>query len=890
MKFVRTFLVFAACMHAASFAVRAQVEDAWLPAANLSQSGGASAALLALASDDSAYSVWWDAVDGLRYTIGEVYSDAVKWSAARTAAGVDGGQDLRDSQRPVTLPPQRPLLLAGQSIAHLIYFTNEDQLLHARIVRGRFDAPQRIAENATDAAAVVDMSGTLHLAYVVGGSDARTAGIYYSRRSAQPFGSVIVSTPYLRGASAGDVQLSIAADAGRTIVVVWRQRGDARGSFVRSDDGGRSWSDPQEIAPRSGLLGAQSFVSVAATGRGEFELVWRDVGAAGCGIVQRRSFDGGATWSMPQRVLEDASPCPAQWMLQNRDDGLWLIGAPQGGAMLLAVREEGVWQRMGVVQMSVLASSQGAARSLLGYQCLSAAFGMYRIGLIGCDARGDVYVVISRYAGREFLAETRTRWSLPRTLFSAGPAPRMMTAARGVAGGDFVGWTSGRSVTDGQESVFMLSARANNQWLPAQIAVQAYGSETDRSGAIMVRRPSLAADAGRVHVVWQGGRSGRVFYSSAARRDAGSREGWSAPVALPAPTQIGGAPALAVDPWSRALFVMYPVSYNEERGVYVTRSEDGGTTWQPARKVIDGQAWPAVDEVRLAVDLRTREWHALFQQMDAADGSGGRALRYARSSDGGASWSLAEMILADGDLSAPLLASAGDGRVVVVWNRARPLDAVTQQGRAAAPYETWSRISRDGGRTWTARARVPGFGEISGAPSLAADAAGHVFLGAVGCTPDDSAVLLTTTLDAAGWSAPDSAPLHHPSAEGNTLLLLFDQRSETLDALLRVAAIQADGRLRPQIDVLQRRVDVLRVAGSPAAATALPRASPSPAATHMNALIPSPTVRVISLPATVDDGGTNVAASSVSSLALGLVGVVGLIGLALVGARVRRRR
>ena len=80
--------------------------------------------------------------------------------------------------------------------------------------------------------------------------------------------------------------------------------------------------------------------------------------------MQRRSSDGGVTWDGPQRVLEDAAPCPAEWRLQRRDGGVWLMGAPQGGVILLAQREGDIWSRVGTVQMTALEDARGAGVSL----------------------------------------------------------------------------------------------------------------------------------------------------------------------------------------------------------------------------------------------------------------------------------------------------------------------------------------------------------------------------------------------------------------------------------------------------------------------------------------------------------------------------------------------
>jgi len=852
----------------------------WLPAENLSRSGGAGGALLALGADDAVYSVWWDAVDGFRYTVGRVVARTVEWTEPRGAPDVDGGQDLRDPQRPRMLAPQRPSLFAAAGSAHYLYFTDDDRLLDLRIVRGRAEKPAVVSEDAIGAAGAVDVSGTLHLAYAVGSADG--AGIYYSRRTTSPSGVLAASSRYLRGAPQGDVQLDVAADGLGGVLIVWRQRIETRGMYVVSRDGGRTWSEPQEIAPRSGLLGAQSFISASAPTPGEFLLVWRDIGAPGCGLVQKRSSDGGVTWGDPQRVMEDATPCPTEWRMVRNDGATWLLGAAQGGRLLLAVWDGASWSRMGTVAMTHLDASQSGGGALLGFSCLGVALGGRRLGVIGCDARGDVVASLSAGSAEAFVAEVQRRWIELRTPFEFAAPPRALTTAQGVRGEAFTAWSTGRTANDDGETALMLSTRTEGEWSPA---VQVLSVDGSGAHATSLRRPALAVSDRRVHVVWQGGRSGAVYYSSAALRDATTRDGWSSPMALPALSAIGGAPAIAVDPSNGSLLVMYAVPYNEERGLYVVRSEDDGATWHSPRRVIDATAWTAIDDVRLSFDRRTRTWHAVFFQLDAADGDGRRAVHHVRSNDGGVTWRSSDVVVAEGDVrDARIAATAGD-RVIVVWNRTRP----TGVREEAAPFETWSRISGDGGRTWAARVRVPGFGAVSGAPAMLTDESGRVILSAVGETADRAAVVLTSEWGEQGWRAADAAPLHRPAAVGSSLDLLPDQSTGMVQAVLRSATLQSDGALRMRIDALQRRFDV-RTAALRSTPTA-PPASTAPSSTDGSRASPStqrtpaPTAIVIAFPM---EQAPPTAESS--ALTPALLGVGALILVAVVAMRLRSTR
>jgi hypothetical protein len=111
-----------------------------------------------------------------------------------------------------------------------------------------------------------------------------------------------------------DAQLA-AAPGGRKLVAVWTAYGKenrfGRGRLVTavSSDGGKTWHAGPNPAD-DGSEGDHAFADVATDDAGTFHLAWLDARAGGRkGLLYARSDDGGATWSPNVLVKRDTCEC-----------------------------------------------------------------------------------------------------------------------------------------------------------------------------------------------------------------------------------------------------------------------------------------------------------------------------------------------------------------------------------------------------------------------------------------------------------------------------------------------------------------------------------------------------------------------------------------------------
>lgn len=218
--------------------------------------------------------------------------------------------------------------------------------------------------------------------------------------------------------------------------------------------------------------------------------------------------------------------------------------------------------------------------------------------------------------------------------------------------------------------------------------------------------PVLKADGeGYLHVVWRGG--GSVYYSYAYAPAAASAHAWSEPQPISPAGHSPDFPDLAIDE-QNALHVLYAHPVGNESGIYYLHSPGRAQPWFPATTVyVNPSEDRMVDKPRLAV-APDGTIHAVWAEYDYPNTFPPKGIRYARSTDGGKTWSQA-ISLADGPYDDPAIAVRGTREVHVVWS-----------GTASDRFK-FHRWSADGGQTWLEMWRNTEVGGLLGWPALVVD-------------------------------------------------------------------------------------------------------------------------------------------------------------------------
>ncbi|NLE44669.1 MAG: exo-alpha-sialidase [Chloroflexi bacterium] len=151
-----------------------------------------------------------------------------------------------------------------------------------------------------------DSTGAVHIVYATQGD---LAGIYHIRsrdggvswdtaqRVSEPLG--LLETAY------ANVR-TIVDDADRIHIVYQTTQAQGFGQavyYVRSDDGGVSWSQPEQLGYRDPGDFDASYPYLLDAGNGQLHLVYLD--GPNVGRSYRISHDGGETWSEPQDIISE---------------------------------------------------------------------------------------------------------------------------------------------------------------------------------------------------------------------------------------------------------------------------------------------------------------------------------------------------------------------------------------------------------------------------------------------------------------------------------------------------------------------------------------------------------------------------------------------------------
>jgi hypothetical protein len=344
--------------------------------------------------------------------------------------------------------------------------------------------------------------------------------------------------------------------------------------------------------------------------------------------------------------------------------------------------------------------------------------------------------------------------------------------------------------------------------------VVALRSPSDDASDGSAYEPTLAVLGDRLHVLWSGGPDGKIWYSRAFLSDVDSAGGWEVPRPLPAPSgspsdsfETGSSPHLVADAGG-TLHALYAVPVNEGRGIYYVRSDDGGETWSDSVPVFGAAeaGWAAVDEPRLALD-GNGVVHATWVRAALAADQPPQGVYYARSEDGGGTWSEARLV-AEGAYGWPQVFANGPGTVHLLWNAAtgsrtwfhRWTGSTVQRNTTGSASDSAVEGQNAWGG-WTRPEQVPGFGNVPGPLGLVADEGGTLHMTGLARNQSGETALLYVTWSEGRWGEPETQPLEVKSAEQGVAVAQQPGVAQ-LDIALRALARHGED---PQVGVWHSR-------------------------------------------------------------------------------------
>jgi hypothetical protein len=734
-----------------SWASAQSSDDPWGTPVNLSHSGVGRNPDIVIDSGGVVHVVWEDDLANFIYS----KLDGDQWSTP----------ELTDLNRLFQMPhpdePADPLQLANYTGPNPLLIASPDQRIFAFWIKpeGRvlvsnvenekvndyssWGTGRLVAPGAASFAAAVDAGGGLHVAFLrpQGDSD-NPPGIYYAHSTinggtwTKPV--LLYESPYFRRLGRGEANLSIATagteDALR-VYVAWDNRPRKQVFMAQSADGGETWEQPTLVAgpePDSGLAGPFNIHIGAA--QNSVVLVWQSGQPTDtCSQIYEFSKDRGTTWSNSRPLAEDLLECPQSMEfvtgLANRsEDPLYFLTETKSKVLLTAWTDLQWSQPQEQSILSGFEEPEIYTPVILG--CRRPSLSGERLYVVGCDQGqgGDVWVT-SRDLGAKASGLQPPVWS---QLSPVTPDHLALEAVELVATDDGL---IHAFFSQHQDTAIYYTKWDGEAWSRTTPVLKVPDGEAGS--------PVITVGPGNQLFLITPNKRGSLYFSRAISGNGLLQASWSPPARL-AVSHDGKIGSVDVT-WDAAgtLYVAYSVPVNQERGIYVAKSKDQGTTWSEPLQVFDGAA-QGFDFIG-APSLQTSADGALhvIWKVQSIQGDGvplPLSLYYARSEDGLRTFSDAAPVVEE-PVAWQELATDGKGDLHLLW---QPQDA---------PTTLWDQISLDGGHTWQYPEGLPQAGKLA---TVTRDPAGRLHL--VGVVPGTLGHWLW---DGGGWHP--EATLHWSS-------------------------------------------------------------------------------------------------------------------------------
>jgi hypothetical protein len=702
-------------------------EEEWSEPVNLSRAGSSDNPVLVVDSDGIAHVIWLDEFEGYMVVSG----DGRRWTSPVPV-------DLPFSFTPFSSGPQPtgsnlpiPVLTGGvDGNIHALWKERDDSLVYSRVGEGAFESldswssPLQLTESVLDMDIEVDNSDRVHVAYVrPESSELFPPGVYY-RYTADDgtkwsFPELLYDSPYFRSTADSQAHVDLAILGEDQISISWDNRLQGRVFSVQSNDGGITWEQIDEIdSPQpediEDAVGPKDVVTVSANGI--LQRFW----VAGhenvdCALYGQDSDDGGVTWRSRYRPFGSLTTCLQGFQIVNLSDNGLAMFIESESEILMAIYDGTGWGDL-ENQRSLSSFSDPQTFQPITYGCLqSMVVGSNQrqseqlLMVIGCDRGegGDVWMHWRSSPGLEFDngEEIEPSWSpfIPVAATEGDTfAPILLPDADGFL---HVFWSQDK-LSDVDEGGVYYSRYDGVRWSqPSLILTSPLGGPA--------LSPDVALDPlGRLLATWIADQPGNIYFSQASTGRAALSSEWLSPVLLPIARPSASDPRIDVDPAS-TIHIAYSIPLNEERGVYLITSTDGGVSWHSPVQVFDAvdAGWGKIAKTRFAIGGGGK-LHMLWTRYALPPNDSVLSLHYSRSNDNGLTWEDQTEITASSVVSSEIVA-IGDRIVHIIWQ--------DESGTL------WHQISLDGGLSWARPLRVSNLAH-SGVFDVATDGAGRLHL------------------------------------------------------------------------------------------------------------------------------------------------------------------
>ena len=794
-----------------------------------------------------------------------------------------------------------PVLVDGGDYLHAFWInTNNDTLYHSRALPtkvgtdGGWEKARPLAKGVEDFKAIYRPDKTLHLAYMTSLEDEKNIpGVYYLRSidsgtKWEPAIQIYTSR-YFRSLDPAMANVDISAGSNgeqQPVFITWNNPALKRIFLAKSGDGGINWEVPMEVdGPNPSDTTNSPFNPILNVKGSDILLLWQAnlQSDFACTLYYQWSNNNGSTWSERSRFLDEYVGCPQDNVLINANPDFTLLQTSIRDEVYMLAWDGKSWSKP-LPQETLSGFNDPLTNEAVTYRCLqSTVQSGSTIYMVGCNEAGniDIWVTSRSIGSKESWFPSTSLWEEPEIVFDSENEITSVQTVADLHGVFHILWRQEDKLGESsiQRSIYYARYNENVLSQPGRVL-----TSPDK----MVDDFSLAYDQGRdrLAVVWTSDTTGEIFYSWADISSATSTFEWSKAVTLPTVRPLIKSPNILITP-DGTIHVAYAVPLNEERGIYLISSTDGGETWGPAVRVfgVTDSDWQVIDYPILA-SSGDNILYIMWRRENIIGGGGAVGLYYSLSNDRGHSWSDPDIVSNEPNQGGWIIDGATQG-VHRFW--------LSSHGNESSFYHE---ASIDQGANWTNQENLTGFGEKPGIAHPFINEAGSInFVQAVEYSPQNFVINHQQDNDGS-WATLSSLNVGSGVIDEITSLSaqdLVDGRVVVAYSVNQTEPAEGDQPYRLymalQGDIpVQATQEVISANVSPATPTALPQPTSTPtepASTPVpTQIIQTPTPQ-LDLTASVSGDNPQSVATSTGLILSGGLAVLVVVGF-FVYSRIRR--
>jgi hypothetical protein len=728
-------------------------DQIWTTPVNLSHSGSTTNPSIVIDSNGIIHVVWVDKIAGEMYTS----FDGTQWSTPAPASLPFGAAPSTGSAQSTDITNLR-LIADSKGYVHAFWVDQNNQLHYSRVLGSQmgnganWESPQILANSAVDYDVTLDNQDRIHLAYVRAIDESGfPPGTYYRQLAANgtSWGNPVVlyKSQYFRSLTSQNANVSIATDknsAGQNIYVAWDNRPRKQVFFTRSTDGAELWSDPAEIDKPSTNNGFATPLNIRVATDNQGTLMEWQVGdnAGSCNQTYQWSTDNGSTWGDRHIMLDSLRGCAIENQYFESGDNLFLATTIDAQIYFLAWNGQNWSDPLPQTELFGFQDPETFAQVIFDCRDITQGPGD-SIYVVGCDTGNgaDIWLTSRSLGDISNWYPSPTDWSRPVELTSGANDINSIALLADKMGNFHAFWlqpyirpgiTSTVGTNNSQQVIYYSQLQAE-KWLQPMAILN---TDIWNVGQLSV----TTDETGDLLLVWTEVDTGEIMFSWANASVANISSEWSNPVLLPSLRSENFSPYILAGS-SGEIFVAYAIPLNEDRGIYLTQSDDNGASWSQPVQIFNGVTAGSqmVDQPRLAI-TRDGVIHVLWNQTSLIGDNNSPRLFYSRSLDGGKTWADPSVVV-NGSTSWDQILGFGD-LAQRIW-----------QANENDQSILWLQTSTDNGLNWSQPASFSNFGGNLTLPDLIGDNIRQPNLFFIANDLSEGQVLKHLKWDGNGWSA-----------------------------------------------------------------------------------------------------------------------------------------